>query len=85
MCLGVPGKIVEINENSIGMTMGKVNFAGIVKEVCLAYVPEAKVGDYVVVHVGFAISIVDEAEATRVFEYLKQMDELAELDIQQPE
>lgn len=85
MCLGVPGKIVEIQENSIGMTMGKVNFAGIVKEVCLAYVPEAKVGDYVVVHVGFAISIVDEAEATHVFEYLKQMDELAELDIQQPE
>jgi len=85
MCLGVPGKIIEIQKNSIGMTMGKVNFAGIVKEVCLAYVPEAKVGDYVVVHVGFAISIVDETEATRVFDYLNQMDELAELDIQQPE
>lgn len=85
MCLGVPGKVTEITENSVGMTMGKVNFSGIVKEVCLAYVPEAKVGDYVIVHVGFAISIVDEEEAMQVFEYLKQMDDLAELDIQQPE
>ncbi|MCG3210237.1 MAG: Hydrogenase maturation factor HybG [Anaerolineae bacterium] len=85
MCLGVPGKIVEIQENPLGMTMGKVNFSGITKEVCLAYVPEAQVGDYVVVHVGFAISIIDEKEAMEVFDYLKQMDELAELDIPQPE
>lgn len=85
MCLGVPGKIVEIQENPLGMTMGKVNFSGITKEVCLAYVPEAQIGDYVVVHVGFAISIIDEQEALEVFEYLKQMDELAELDIPQPE
>ena len=63
MCLGVPGKIVQIDENPTGMTMGRVNFGGILKEVCLAYVPEAQVGDYVVVHVGFAISCIDEAEA----------------------
>ena len=84
MCLGVPGKVIEIEENSLGMTMGKVDFAGITKEVCLAYVPEVELGDYVIVHVGFAISVVDEAEAMQVFEYLKEMEELAELEIQQP-
>lgn len=57
---------------------GKVSFGGVAKEVNLAYVPEAKVGDYVIVHVGFAIGIVDEKEAQQVFEYLKQMDELVE-------
>ena len=65
--------------------MGKVDFSGIVKEVCLAYTPDVQVGDYVVVHVGFAISKVDEEEARQVFEYLKEMEELAELDIDQPE
>ncbi len=85
MCLGVPGKIIEIKENPPGLIMGKVNFSGINKEVCLSYVPEAKVGDYVVVHVGFAISVIDEQEAMEVFDYLKQMDELAELNIPQPE
>ena len=84
MCLGVPGKVVEIQENPLGMTMGRVNFAGIVKDVCLAYVPDVEVGDYVIVHVGFAISKVDETEAMEVFTYLEQMDELAELDIPQP-
>jgi len=59
--------------------MGKVNFGGIFKDVNLAYVPEAKLGDYVLVHVGFALNIVDEAEANQVFEYLRQMNELAEL------
>ncbi|RME76472.1 MAG: HypC/HybG/HupF family hydrogenase formation chaperone [Chloroflexi bacterium] len=85
MCLGVPGKVVEIQENPLGMTMGKVDFSGIVKEVCLAYTPDVQVGDYVVVHVGFAISKIDEEEAHQVFEYLKEMEELAELDIDQPE
>jgi len=85
MCLGVPGKVIEIQDNSLGMAMGKVDFAGITKEVCLAYVPEVKIGDYVIVHVGFAISQVDEDEAMQVFEYLKAMDELAELEIQQPD
>jgi hydrogenase expression/formation protein HypC len=84
MCLGVPGKVIEIEENSLGMTMGKVDFAGITKDVCLAYVPEVELGDYVIVHVGFAISVVDEEEAMQVFEYLKEMEELAELEIQQP-
>ncbi len=85
MCLGVPGKVIEIQENPLGMTMGKVSFAGIVKEVCLAYVPDVQVGDYVIVHVGFAISKVDEEEAMEVFKYLQEMEELAELDIPQPE
>ena len=85
MCLGVPGKVIEIEPNPLGMTMGKVNFAGVTKSVCLAYVPEVRVGDYVVVHVGFAISKVDEQEAAKVFEYLREMDDLKELDIPQPE
>ena len=85
MCLGVPGKVIKIEENPLGMNMGKVSFAGITKEVCLAYVPEVQVGDYVVVHVGFAISQIDEEEAMEVFEFLKEMDELAELDIPQPD
>jgi len=77
MCLGVPGKVLEIEPNSLGMTMGKVSFGGIAKEACLAYVPEARVGDYVIVHAGFAISRLDEAEAMEVFDLLSQMEELA--------
>jgi hydrogenase expression/formation protein HypC len=84
MCLGVPGRVESIEENAVGMTMGRVNFGGILKEVCLAYTPEVQVGDYVIVHVGFAISQVDEAEAQEVFRFLQQMDELGELDIPQP-
>ena len=84
MCLGVPGRIVRIDENPLGMTTGRVNFGGITKDVCLAYVPDAQVGDYVVVHVGFAIAKVDEAEAQAVFEYLKNMGDLEELQIPQP-
>jgi hydrogenase expression/formation protein HypC len=85
MCLGVPGKIVQIENNPVGMAMGKVDFAGIVKEICLAYVPEAKVGEYVIAHAGFAISQVDEKEAMEVFEMLKQIDDLSSLEISQPE
>jgi hydrogenase expression/formation protein HypC len=85
MCLAVPGKVLDIEPNAIGMTMGKVSFGGIAKEVCLAYVPEAQVGDYVIVHAGFAISRLDEAEAMEVFELLNQMDELAALEAAQPE
>ena len=84
MCLGVPGKVIEIQPDAAGMTMGRVSFGGILKEVCLAYTPEAEVGDYVVVHVGFAISRIDEAEAREVFRFLEEMDELGELDIAQP-
>jgi len=79
MCLAVPGKIVEMTDDDPLMRSGRVSFGGIVKEVNLAYTPEARTGDYVLVHVGFAITKVDEEEACRVFEYLKQMDELAEL------
>ena len=64
--------------------MGKVDFSGVIKQASLAYVPEVQVGDYVIVHVGFALSKVDEAEAQKVFEYLKQMDELAELEAKSP-
>ncbi|MBW4439080.1 MAG: HypC/HybG/HupF family hydrogenase formation chaperone [Pleurocapsa minor GSE-CHR-MK-17-07R] len=80
MCLAVPGKLISVDDGLPLMRLGKVNFGGIFKEVNLAYVPEAKPGDYVLVHVGFALSIVDEVEANRVFEYLRQMDELAELE-----
>ncbi len=81
MCLAVPGKIISISENDDPiLRTGRVSFGGIVKEVNLAYVPEAQVGDYVIVHVGFAISKLDEAEAQKVFEYLKEMGELGELE-----
>jgi hydrogenase expression/formation protein HypC len=79
MCLAVPGKIISIEEADATFRNGRVNFGGIVKNVNLSYVPEATIGDYVVVHVGFALSIVDEKEAEQVFEYLRQMDELTEL------
>jgi hydrogenase expression/formation protein HypC len=84
VCLGIPGKVIRIEENALGMTQGRVSFGGITKDVCLAYVPDAKVGDYVVVHVGFAISRIDEAEAQRVFGYLKELGELGELDTEEP-
>jgi hydrogenase expression/formation protein HypC len=84
MCLGVPGKVVSIADDPIGMTMGRVSFGGITKQVCLAYTPDAAVGDYVVVHVGFAISVIDEAQAQEVFRYLEEMGELGELAVPQP-
>lgn len=80
MCLAIPGKIESISGDDPLTRMGKVNFGGILKEASLAYVPEVKVGDYVIVHVGFALSRVDEDEAHKVFGYLKQMEELAELE-----
>jgi hydrogenase expression/formation protein HypC len=73
MCLGIPGKVLEVFQQG-DMPMGKVEFGGIVKEACLAYTPEAQVGDYVIVHVGFAISRVDEAEAAEIRSYLEQID-----------
>lgn len=80
MCLAVPGKIISIDGADPVFRCGKVSFGGIQKQVNLAYVPDARVGDYVLVHVGFAISKIDEAEAMEVFEYLRQMGELAELE-----
>lgn len=85
MCLGVPGKVLQIEMNSIGMPMGRVSFGGITREVCLAYVPDVQVGEYVLVHVGFAISKIDEQEAASVFEMLRQMDELGDLELPQPD
>ncbi len=76
MCLAIPGRIENISSDDPLMRTGQVRFGGIVKDVNLAFVPEARVGDYVVVHVGFAISKLDEAEAERLFEYLGQADEL---------
>jgi hydrogenase expression/formation protein HypC len=80
MCLAIPGKIESITGDDPLSRMGKINFGGIVKEASLAYVPEAGVGNYVIVHAGFALSRVDEDEAQKVFEYLKQMNEIGELD-----
>ena len=80
MCLAIPGKIVSVSGNDPLERMGKIDFGGILKEASLAYVPDARVGDYVIVHVGFALSKVDKAEAKKVFEYLKQMGELSELE-----
>jgi hydrogenase expression/formation protein HypC len=83
MCLAVPGKIMSIEGEDPLFRSGRVSFSGVVKQVNLAYVPEAKVGDYVLVHVGFAINTIDEEEANQVFEYLRQMDELADLESNQ--
>jgi hydrogenase expression/formation protein HypC len=77
MCLAVPGQIKEIYE-SMGLRMGKVSFGGIVKEVCLAYLPDSAVGDYTIVHVGFAITQVDEASALRSLDAFREMGLLAE-------
>jgi hydrogenase expression/formation protein HypC len=80
MCLGIPGRVVEQCDDS-GLRMGVVDFGGVRREVCLAYVEdEVGIGDYVIVHVGFAISRVDEAEAHRTFEVLREMSQLDELD-----
>jgi hydrogenase expression/formation protein HypC len=81
MCLAIPGKLIEISTDANGLRMGKANFGGIVKQVCLEYTPEVAQGDYVLVHVGFALSKVDEAEAARTYEALERMEQLTELDI----
>ena len=80
MCLAVPGKIVSIDDVDPLLRSGRVDFAGVVKQVNLAYVPEARIGDYVLVHVGFAINTIDESEARQVFEHLREMGELADLE-----
>jgi hydrogenase expression/formation protein HypC len=77
MCLGIPGKIIEIYEQN-GLKMGKVDFGGVVRETCLAYVPEAQVGDYTIVHVGFALNVIDEAEAQKTLELFNQIGLLDE-------
>jgi len=77
MCLGVPGKITEIYEAN-EMTMGKIDFGGVVREICLDFVPEAQVGEYAVIHVGFAISLLSEEEAQETLEMLREIGQLGE-------
>ncbi len=78
MCLAIPGKISALHE-SFGVPMAKVDFGGITREACISYLPDSRIGDYVLVHVGFAITKVDEEEAARTYQYLAEMDQLSEL------
>jgi hydrogenase expression/formation protein HypC len=79
MCLAIPGKVVEVFTQE-GLHMARVQFGGVTREACLDYVPETAVGEYVLVHVGFAISRVDEEEARRTYEALAELDQLSELE-----
>jgi hydrogenase expression/formation protein HypC len=79
MCLGIPGKVVETYREH-DVLMGRIDFGGVFKRACLEHVPEAQPGDYVLVHVGFALSLLDEEEAQRVFELLEELDQLGELE-----
>lgn len=81
MCLAIPGKLIEILAEPSGIKMGRANFGGIVKQICLEYTPEVEVGQYVLVHVGFALSTIDEAEAQRTYDLLKELGGLDELAI----
>jgi hydrogenase expression/formation protein HypC len=81
MCLAIPGKLIEISEDAHGVKMGKANFGGIVKQVCLEYTPDVQMGDYVLVHVGFALSKVDEEQAAQTYKALEQLQQLGELDV----
>jgi hydrogenase expression/formation protein HypC len=80
MCLAIPGKLIEIATDANGVRMGRANFGGIVKQVCLEYTPEVQMGDYVLVHVGFALSKVNEEEAARTYQLLEEMKQLGELE-----
>ena len=84
MCLAVPGKVVSIKGEDPLLRMGTVDFGGIRKDINLSFVPDAEVGDYVLVHVGFALNTIDEREADRVFQYLDEMAELGELEDGEP-
>jgi hydrogenase expression/formation protein HypC len=78
MCLGVPGKVIETYREH-DVLMGKVDFGGVSKRVCLEHTPEVQIGEYVIVHVGFSLSVLDEEEARQVFDFLERMNELDEL------
>ena len=80
MCLAVPGRIISVEGDDPLLRSARVDFSGVVKQVNLAYVPDARIGDYVLVHVGFAIETIDEHEARQVFEFLRSMGELAEIE-----
>jgi hydrogenase expression/formation protein HypC len=79
MCLAVPGKIVEIYETN-GLLMGKIDFGGVVREVCLTFVPEAKAGDYTIIHVGFALNLIDEKEAMETLTLLDEISNQGEME-----
>jgi hydrogenase expression/formation protein HypC len=79
MCLAVPGKIIDIYQNN-DLLMGKIDFGGVVREACLAYVPEARVGDYTIIHVGFALNIIDEQEALETLALLEEISRLEPLE-----
>ena len=81
MCLAIPGKVLEIEQDSAGVRMGKTDFAGVLKQVCLEYTPDVVRGDYVLVHVGFALGKVDEAEAERTYRALAELNQLTELEV----
>jgi hydrogenase expression/formation protein HypC len=83
MCLAIPGKVIEITDDPFGVRMGRASFGGIVKQVCLEYAPEVQPGDYVLVHVGFALGKVNEAEALRTYKALEEMEQLGELETPQ--
>lgn len=74
MCLGIPGRVIEIRDDA-GLRMGRVDFGGVRKDTCLAYLPEVEIGDYVIVHVGFALSKVDEKEALETIKMIEEMGE----------
>ncbi len=82
MCLGIPGMVTSIGEPENGLVMGRVNFGGVEREVCLGYTPEAKVGDYVLVHVGFALSVLDPEAADQLLADLAEIERLGALDQQ---
>jgi hydrogenase expression/formation protein HypC len=84
MCLGIPGKVTETYREHDAL-MGKVDFGGVFKRVCLEHVPDAKIGDYVIVHVGFALARIDEGEARQIFSFLEGMNELGELHVGGPD
>ncbi len=84
MCLGIPGKVVETYEEH-DVLMGKVDFGGVSKQICLSMTPDVQEGQYVIVHVGFALQVIDEAEARQIFAFLEAMDDLDELSVGNPE
>ena len=84
MCLAIPGEILSISGDELLTRTARVDFGGLVKEINLAFVPEASVGDFILVHVGFAITVIDEAEAQRVLEHLQEIGEIQEQMVEAP-
>ncbi len=77
MCLGIPGKVIELYESN-GMKMARIDFSGVIKEACMEYLPEIKIGDYTLIHVGFGLSIIDETEALETMQLLNQIAAMAD-------